>query len=70
MAMTAEELTTTLNALIDSGDIDANNEVRILLPQHRNDLSYSIEVIVDDAALPHLEIDTSSSEYFSEYRAD
>ena len=70
MAMTAEELVTTLNALIDDGDIDANNEVRILLPQHRNDLSYSIEVIVDDAALPHLEIDTSSSEYFSEYKAD
>lgn len=67
MAMTVEELTTTLNALIDSGDIDADDEVRILLPQHRNDMSYSIELIVEDAKTPHLEIDTFSSEYFSEY---
>lgn len=67
MAMTAEEVANTLNALIDSGEIDPDVELRILLPQYRNDISYGIAIVVDDATTPHLEADTSSSEYFSTY---
>lgn len=67
MAMTVEEVANTLNAMIDNGEIDADVELRILLPQLRNDMSYSIAIIADDATVPHLEIDAYSSEYASEY---
>lgn len=65
MAMTVEEVANTLNAMIADGEIDADVELRILLPQLRNDMSYGI-AIVDDATVPHLEAD-ASSEYLSEY---
>ena len=70
MAMTVEQVINTLNAMIINDEISPENELRIMLPQYRNDMSYGIELIVDDAELPHLEADTSSSEYFSEYKAD
>ena len=67
MAMTTEEVANTLNAMIAGGEIDPDDELRILLPQHRNDMSYGVAIVVDDATVPHLEADTSSSEYFSKY---
>lgn len=70
MAMTVEQVINTLNAMIINDEINPEDELRIMLPQHRNDMSYSIKLIVDDAELPHLETDASSSEYFSKYKAD
>lgn len=67
MAMTAGDVVNTLNTMIDNGEIEADDELRILLPQHRSDMSYGISIVVDDMAVPHLEADTSSSEYASTY---
>lgn len=67
MAMTVEEVANTLNAMLNNGEINPDDELRILLPQHRSDMSYGVAIVVDDATVPHLEADTSSSEYFSTY---
>ena len=67
MGMTAEEVANTLNAMLNNGEIDPDDELRILLPQYRTDMSYGIAIVVDDATVPHLEANTSSSEYFSKY---
>ena len=67
MAMTVEEVANTLNAMLNNGEIDPDDELRILLPQYRNDMSYGVTIVVDDATVLHLEADTSSSEYFSTY---
>jgi mannitol/fructose-specific phosphotransferase system IIA component (Ntr-type) len=67
MAMTVENLANGLNYLIETGEVDPDAEIRVLLPQYRSHASYGIEVIIDDIAVPHLEIDTSSHENFSTY---
>lgn len=67
MAMTVEEVARTLNLMIEHGEIDPDSELRILMPQYRNDLSYPVEIIHDETPVLYLEADVSAPEYFTEY---
>lgn len=67
MAMTVEELATTLRFMIENDKVDPDEEIRVLLPQVRTDASYNIDVVIDDIEVPHLEINTDSFEYFSKF---